>query len=129
MGPAGGVSAPSNQATATTQVASSSVACHVAYLDQNDWGSGFTGNLSLTNSGTAPLTSWAVTWTYSGNQQITQAWNSNYTQSGRSVTLTNASWNATIAAGATLTGIGWNANYSGPNVSPVVFYLNGTQCK
>ncbi len=105
VSPAGGVSAPSNQATATT------------------------GNLSLTNSGTAPLTSWAVTWTYSGNQQITQAWNSNYTQSGRSVTLTNASWNATIAAGATLTGIGWNANYSGPNVNPVVFYLNGTQCK
>ncbi len=126
---AGGISTASNQASATTQAASTSVACHVNYLDQNDWGSGFTGNLSITNSGSTALTSWTVTWTYSGNQQITQAWNSNYTQSGKSVTLTNASWNATIAPGATLTGIGWNANYSGPNTNPTVFYLNGTACR
>ncbi len=124
-----GSSAASNQASATTQAASSGASCHVSYVDQNDWGSGFTGNLSITNTGSVALTSWTVSWTYGGNQQITQSWNSNYTQSGRSVALTNASWNATIAAGATLSGIGWNANYTGTNSNPIVFYLNGTMCR
>ncbi len=64
-----------------------------------------------------------------GNQQINQSWNGNYTQSGKNVSIVNASWNGTIAAGSTLTGIGFNANYSGTNSNPVTFYLNGVQCK
>ena len=43
--------------------------------------------------------------------------------------IVNASWNGTIAPNTTLTGIGWNANYSGPNLNPTVFYLNGVLCK
>ncbi len=129
VGSGGTASAASNQASATTQAAAAAGACHVAYLDQNDWGSGFTGNLSITNAGSSAINSWVVTWSYAGNQQISQAWNSNYTQSGKNVTLTNASWNGTIAAGQTLTGIGWNANYSGTNTNPMVFYLNGVLCK
>ena len=43
-------------------------------------------------------------------------------------TLTNASWNSTIAAGATVSGIGFNASYSGTNPPPTAFYVNGTLC-
>ena len=125
----GGTSAASNTASAATQAAAAAGACHLAYVDQNDWGSGFTGNLSITNSGSTALTSWTVTWTYAGNQAINQSWNGNYSQSGKTASITNASWNGSIAAGATLTGIGWNANYSGTNVSPTVFYLNGVLCR
>ena len=125
-----GSSPASNQASATTQAASSGgVSCHISYLDQNDWGSGFTGNLSITNTGSTAIASWTVTWTYSGNQALNQSWNSNYSQSGKTVVLGNASWNASIAAGATLSGIGWNANYSGSNSNPTTFYLNGTLCR
>ena len=125
----GTASAASNQASATTQASAAAGACHVAYLDQNDWGSGFTGNLSITNSGPSAINSWVVTWSYAGNQEINQSWNSNYTQSGKNVSLTNATWNGAIAAGQTLTGIGWNANYSGANTNPTSFYLNGVLCK
>ena len=125
----GGVSAASNTASAATQAAPAAGACHITYVDQNDWGSGFTGNLSITNSGSTALTSWTVTWTYAGNQAINQSWNGNYSQSGKAVAITNASWNGPIAAGATLSGIGWNANYSGGNASPTVFYLNGVLCR
>lgn len=125
----GGVSGASNTASAATQTAAAAGACHVTYVDQNDWGSGFTGNLSITNSGSTALTSWTVTWTYAGNQAINQSWNGNYAQSGKAVSISNASWNGSIAAGTTLTGIGWNANYSGPNASPTTFYLNGVLCK
>ena len=124
---AGGVSAASNQATATTQAAAAG-ACHIAYTDQNDWGTGFTGAVSITNSGTTALTSWTLTWTYGGNQALNQAWNANYTQTGAAVTLTSMSYNGSIAAGATLTGVGFNAAYSGANAAPGAFYLNGVLC-
>ena len=125
---AGGVSAASNQASATTQVAAAG-ACHVAYTDQNDWGSGFTGAVSVTNNGTTALNSWSLTWSFAGNQQLSQSWNATYTQSGSNVTLTSMSYNGTIAAGATVSGIGFNANYSGTNAAPTVFYLNGVRCQ
>jgi hypothetical protein len=60
---------------------------------------------------------------------MTQSWNSNYTQSGANVTLTNASWNATIAPGATLSGMGFLASYSGTNTAPTAFHVNGTPCQ
>ena len=121
-------SGASNQASATTQTAPAA-GCHVAYLDQNDWGTGFTGNISIANNGSAALSSWMVTWSYAGNQQLNQSWNGNYTQNGHTVTITNASWNGTIAAGSTLTGVGFNAGYSGANATPTVFYLNGVLCR
>jgi endoglucanase len=124
-----GTSAASNQASATTSApANISSSCHITYTDQNDWGVGFTGAIAITNTGTTPITSWTLTWAYSGNQALNQSWNGSYTQTGQTVTITNASWNGTIASGANLSGIGFNANYSGTNVNPLTFYLNGTAC-
>jgi fibronectin type 3 domain-containing protein len=125
----GGESVASNQASATTQASGSGgTGCQVAYADTNDWGSGFTGSVSITNTGNSSINGWSLTWTWTGNQQITQSWNANYAQSGPAVTLTNASWNASIAPGATVSGIGFNANYSGTNAAPAAFYLNGARC-
>jgi len=121
-------SAASNAASATTQAAPAG-GCHVAYVDQSDWGTGFTGNISITNTSSKTLSTWTLTWTYSGNQQVYQAWDGTSTQSGEAVTIVNASWNGAIAAGATISGIGFNANYSGSNVAPTTFYLNGVACK
>ena len=126
-GTAGASSTASNQATATTQAAAAG-GCHVSYLDQNDWGAGFTGALSITNNGSTAWTSWTVTWSYSGSQQIYQSWDGNYTQSGQQVAIANAAWNGSVAAGGTVSGIGWNANYSGTNNNPTTFYVNGVLC-
>ena len=60
---------------------------------------------------------------------MTQSWNSNYTQKGATVTLTNASWNATLAAGSSLTGVGFLVSYSGTNIAPTAFAINGTHCQ
>ncbi|MGB6942150.1 MAG: Ig-like domain repeat protein [Bryobacteraceae bacterium] len=122
---AGGESAASNQASATTTGA---FACHVSYSVTSQWNNGFTGAISIQNSGTTKITSWTLTWAWPGNQAVTQSWNANYEQSGADVSLTNESYNGQIAAGGTISGIGFNGSYSGSNSAPSAFYVNGTLC-
>jgi hypothetical protein len=121
-----GESVPSNQATATTQA--SGVSCHVTYKVTDQWNVGFGTAITIKNTGHTPINGWNLTWTWAANQQITESWNSAYTQSGRNAALTNLSSNPSIAAGATLTGMGFNASYSGNNTAPSAFYVNGTLC-
>jgi sugar lactone lactonase YvrE len=123
---AGGESAATNQASAKTAGA---LSCHVSYSVTNQWNVGFQGAFSIKNTGSTAINSWTLTWTWPGNQAMTQSWNSNYTQSGANITLTNATWNATIAPGATLSGMGFLASYSGTNTAPTAFHVNGTPCQ
>ncbi|WP_208639618.1 cellulose binding domain-containing protein, partial [Streptomyces bobili] len=39
------------------------------------------------------------TWTWSGSQKVTSMWNASHTQTGPTVTATNAAHNGTLAAG------------------------------
>ncbi|GAA4696446.1 PQQ-dependent sugar dehydrogenase [Phytohabitans rumicis] len=100
-------------------------ACSVSY-QLNQWSNGFTANVTVTNNGGA-INGWALTWSFAGNQQITNAWNSTVTQSGTAVTARNASWNASIPAGGTAN-FGFQATYSGTNARPAEFRLNNTVC-
>jgi hypothetical protein len=118
-------STDSNQASAATSGVTS---CHVVYTVSSQWGNGFNGAFSIENTGSTAMTSWTLTWAWAGNQEMTQSWNANYKQTGANVTLTNMSYNASIAPGATLTGMGFGASYSGTNSSPTTFYINGTLC-
>ena len=120
-----GESAASNQTTATTKAA---LSCHVVYTVTAQWNVGFGTAIAIKNTGTTPISAWNLTWTWAGNQKITQSWNSEYTQTGANATLTNESWNPTTAAGATLSGVGFNGSYSGTNSAPTAFYVNGTLC-
>jgi hypothetical protein len=91
---------------------------------KNDWGSGFTANVKITNKTGSDINGWKLTWTFAGNQKITQSWNSKYSQSGKAVTITNDSWNKVIPNNGSVD-FGFNASYSGSNVDPVDFLLNG----
>jgi uncharacterized membrane protein len=121
-----GESAASNQASATT---AAGLSCHVTYSVTSQWNNGFGAALTIKNTGSTTISGWNLTWTWPGNQKITQSWNANYTQTGANASLTNVSNNASIAAGATASGIGFNASYSGTNTAPSAFYVNGTLCK
>jgi cellulose 1,4-beta-cellobiosidase len=112
-------------AAVTAAPASAATSCQVAY-SANSWSTGFTASITITNAGSA-LTSWTLTYAYSGNQQLTQGWSGNWTQSGENVTVTNASWNGALATGAS-TQIGANFSYSGTNTAPTAFSINGTAC-
>jgi cellulose 1,4-beta-cellobiosidase len=91
--------------------------CSAAYSVQSDWGSGFTASLTITDNGTAAITGWTLTYAYAGNQTLSNGWNGTWSQSGKTVTVTNASYNGSLAAGASTTA-GANFNYTGTNAAP-----------
>jgi len=120
---AGNVSSQSSGVTATTSASSGggggSSGCTATYTVSNQWSTGFTANVTVTNSGSAATHGWKVTWTWGGNQQITNVWNGVESHSGQSETVTNASYNGSIAGGGN-TSFGFQANYSGSNPTPTL---------
>lgn len=88
------------------------------YTKGTEWSTGFGASVDIVNNGTEPVNGWTVTLTFPGNQTIS-GWNGIYTQVGNVVTITNTSWNGTIAPGGKVT-IGMNGSYSGVNDNPTV---------
>src|SRR5271156_274381 len=88
--------------------------CSAAYSVTTDWGSGFTAAITVTDNGTTAITGWTLTYSYTGNQTLSNGWSGNWSQSGKTITVTNASYNGSLAAGAN-TQLGANFTYTGTN--------------
>ncbi|MFC6082466.1 cellulose binding domain-containing protein [Sphaerisporangium aureirubrum] len=122
----GGLSWASAPLTFTTGTPAAS-SCSVRFTDNNDWGNGYIVGLDVTNNDTEPLSAWTLTYSWpTAWQQINGGWNAGWAQDGRKVTVTSLE-GSTLAPGAT-TSAGTVASYSGPNVLPAVFKLNGRTC-
>jgi hypothetical protein len=98
---------------------SGSAKCSATYAISSSWGNGFNANVTVNNTGTAATKTWKVTWTWGGNQLITNAWNTVATQSGTAVTANNATSNGVIAGGGN-TSFGFGASFSGTNTNPTL---------
>lgn len=96
----------------------------VDYNIQSSWGTGATVNVKITNNGPT-VQDWAVKWTFSGDQKITNMWNAEYTQSGSLVSAKNNSWNGTIPTNGSQS-FGFNINYSGDNSVPSSFTVSSS---
>jgi len=123
---AGNLSPASAPVAVTTSSAPPTSPCKVGY-SVNDWGSGFTGTVTITNTGTATVNGWNLAFTFPGNQRISQGWSATVVQTGAAVTATSLAYNGTLAAGAS-TSFGFNGSYTGSNPKPLAFTLNGVAC-
>ena len=112
------VSVPAGAATAAAP-------CTVDYR-VNQWDTGFTTAVTITNNGAAK-SSWSLKWTYAGNQKISNGWNAKISQSGSSVTAANESYNGSLPTGGSAS-FGFQASYSGTNAVPATFTLDGVTC-
>ncbi|MCL6590514.1 MAG: glycoside hydrolase family 9 protein [Firmicutes bacterium] len=101
----------------------------VAYVISSDWGVGATVNVTITNNTTSAVNGWTLAFTFPGNQTISNLWNGVYTQSGASVSVKDAGFNANIPANGGSVNFGFNINYSGANAKPAGFTLNGIDCQ
>ena len=107
-------------------VSAASVPCTVDYKVQNDWGTGFTAAVTVTNN-SAAKSGWAVKWSYAGNQKVTNYWHTKLTQSGSAVTAANETYNGSLATGGSAS-FGFQGSYSGSNAIPTTFTLDGVTC-
>jgi hypothetical protein len=113
-------------ATGATTARAAGVECSVDYKT-NDWGSGFTTDVTITNRGADAIDGWTLTYAYAGNQKLMNGWNGTWSQSGQNISVKDAGYNGKIAAGAAVS-TGAQFSYSGTNAAPVSFSVNGTAC-
>ncbi|WP_406068059.1 cellulose binding domain-containing protein [Micromonospora sp. NBC_01638] len=85
--------------------------CAATYQVTNSWQGGFQADVSVANTGASTTSGWRVSWTLPSGQSISQAWNGTLTTSGSTATVTNASYNGSLAPGARTT-FGFIANGS-----------------
>ena len=108
-------SGPSPSPSPSPTTTSSSGACSGTYSVTSSWQGGFQGQVVVKNTGSGTLNGWSLGWTFPGSQAINNLWNGGYRQSGESVTVSNASYNGSLAPGATAT-VGFTA--TGASASP-----------
>ncbi|QEY15627.1 endoglucanase [Cellvibrio sp. KY-GH-1] len=79
------------------------------YVVTNNWGSGATANVEITNKGTSAINGWSVNWVYVNNR-LSGSWNATITGSNP-YNAANLSWNGNIQPGQTVAfGVQVNAN-------------------
>lgn len=124
---AAGSSTPARASATTPGNGGGTGTCHVGFTVTNSWPGGFQAALSIQNTGTAALNGWTLTWTFPGSQTVSQLWNGAMTQAGTTVTVSNLSYNASIAAGGSYNDAGLTAN--GTVGVPTSFAINGVACQ
>jgi len=103
--------------------------CQVTYQITTEWPGNFQVNMTIANLTTTPINGWSLQYRFANGQTITSNWDSNRTQSGANITLTNASTNPTIPAGGSLDGVGFNGTQDNfTNSKPPNFTVNGHRC-
>ncbi|MEM6453328.1 MAG: cellulose binding domain-containing protein, partial [Cyanobacteria bacterium P01_D01_bin.105] len=89
----------------------------------NDWGHGFTGNLSITNSTTSVIDDWTIE--FDAPFEITNLWNGEIvSQNGNRYVIRNAAWNSEVEPNETIS-FGFNGKTSdGMTNEPTNYRLN-----
>jgi hypothetical protein len=106
--------------------ASAASTCTVAYSVVNSWPGGFQGGITITNNG-APITSWALAFTFPNDQQISEGWDGTFTQNGQNVTVASEGYNGSLSTGGAVT-IGFTGTVGATNDVPGYFTVNGLAC-
>jgi hypothetical protein len=102
---------------ATSTAASAQTGCSATYTTESEWSGGFVGSVTVTNNGSTALTGWTVTFSFGGDQQVSDAWNASLTQSLEYVTASNESYNGSVAAGSS-TSFGFQGTWSASDAVP-----------
>ncbi|SDH46954.1 Poly(3-hydroxybutyrate) depolymerase [Lentzea fradiae] len=112
--------------TTTTSTPPGGAECRVGAVI-NAWNNGLTSNITITNTGSTPISGWSLAFTLPGGQSITSGWGTTYSPASGQVTARNVSYNADIAPNASIT-VGFQANHTGDASAPASFALNGKTC-
>jgi hypothetical protein len=110
---------------AATVNISAGLSAIASFADVDDWGTGFTGYITMTNTGNTPINGWTLEFDFTGNIDPTQIWDANIVSHiGNHYVIQNAAWDASIAPGQSIS-FGFNADWGGDMSWPTNYVLNG----
>jgi hypothetical protein len=109
-------------ASATASIVEPIAVGSVAWADTSDWGSGFNGQITITNTSTSTWSNWTLQFT--STAVISSVWDAVIlSQVGDVYTIGNASWNGSVAPGDSVD-FGYGAAPGGVS-GPTSYLLNG----
>ncbi|SHF11059.1 glycoside hydrolase family 18 chitinase [Streptoalloteichus hindustanus] len=111
----GGVTAPAHGAAGPT----------ATFTKASDWGSGYTGAITITNGGSTALNGWNVEFDLPSGTSVASYWDALMTRTGDHYKFANREYNGNVAPGASVS-FGFIGNGSGV---PVKCRLNGAPCE
>jgi hypothetical protein len=95
-----------------------------ASFSANHWSGGYTATYTVTNTTGSAISTWTVDFSLPSGTTISSLWNGTEKASGQSYTVSNASWNGALAAGASTT-FGFTTTGTG---DPVNCTIDGSAC-
>jgi hypothetical protein len=112
-------------AVGTTWIAlpASAAAATAAFTKTSDWGSGWQGDVTISNGGTAALTTWKVEFDLPAGTTIGSYWDAEMAAAGSHRSFTNRSWNGAVPVGGKV-----SFGLVGSGATPVNCLLNGQPC-
>lgn len=94
------------------------------FVKTSDWGSGWEGKYTITNGGTATITSWRVEFDLPAGTSLGTYWDALLTSSGNHHTFTNREYNGNLAPGASA-----SFGFLGSGIgAPLNCKVNGADC-
>ncbi|WP_436841891.1 cellulase family glycosylhydrolase [Streptomyces bobili] len=102
-------------------------ACSVGYRVVGQWPGGFQGEITLRNTGTAPVSGWTLAFAFADGQTVSNMWGGTPTQTGGTVSVAAVSYTSAVPVGGTVT-VGFIGTKGTTNTAPTAFTLNGTAC-
>ncbi|MEV6710856.1 cellulose binding domain-containing protein [Lentzea sp. NPDC051208] len=124
--PGGGGPTSTTTTTTTTTTPPGDAACRVSNVI-SAWNNGLTSNITITNTGSSPVSGWSLVFTLPGGQTITSGWSATYSPTSGQVTARNVQYNGDIAPNASIT-VGFQATHTGNDSAPASYSLNGNTC-
>jgi hypothetical protein len=114
--------------TATLDAADSGGALTASYQAGTNWGTGYTGQYTITNGGSAAVTGWTLAFTLPAGTSLSSLWDGSYTGRSGQVTVTSDSWDAAIAPDGSVT-VGFVTTSPGQAGQPAGCTINGAPCQ
>lgn len=128
-GTSGTLTASTTIALTVSSGSAGGTSCTIDYVISPQNSTTFGAAITIVNNSSTALTNWTLTWSFANGQTVSSLWNGIESQSGANVTVTNESYNGSIAAGGSYSGVGFNGTWNGSsNAVPTAFSLNGTAC-
>ena len=122
------VLASPNGSVVALRDAANATPLQASYQAGTSWGTGYSGQYTITNAGTSAVTGWTLTFTMPKGTALTSLWDGSYTADGGQVTVTNDSWDATVAPGGNVA-VGFVTSSAGQAGQPAGCTINGAPCQ